>query len=93
VKPLFYSWDALYNFIGSQDDKLYFLTTRNAPLRRVILVDARQPATTSWPTVVTRTELRTDEASYVGGMIVAKYVEMHTASRACMTPRESRQAW
>jgi prolyl oligopeptidase len=82
VKPLFYAWDALYNFIGSQDDRLYFLTTKNAPLRRVIAVDARQPASTSWPTVVPEQNTALDEASYVGGMIVAKYVEdAHSVAR------------
>jgi prolyl oligopeptidase len=75
VKPLFYAWDALYNFIGSQDDTLYFQTTKNAPLRRVIAVDARQPASTLWPTIVPEQNTALDEASYVGGMIVAKYVE------------------
>jgi prolyl oligopeptidase len=82
VKPLFYAWDALYNFIGSQDDTLYFLTTKNAPLRRVIAVDARQPASTSWPTIVPEQSTALDEASYVGGMIVAKYVEdAHSVAR------------
>jgi prolyl oligopeptidase len=82
VKPLFYAWDALYNFIGSQDDRLYFLTTKNAPLRRVIAVDARQPASTSWPTVVPEQNTALDEASYVGGMILAKYVEdAHSVAR------------
>jgi prolyl oligopeptidase len=82
VKPLFYAWDALYNFIGSQDDKLYFLTTKNAPLRRVVVVDARQPASTSWPTVVPEDNSALDEAAYVGGMIVAKYVQnAHSVAR------------
>ena len=82
AKPLFYAWDALYNFIGSQDDKLYFLTTKNAPRRRVIAVDARQPASTLWPTVVPEQNSALDEASYVGGMIVTKYVEdAHSVAR------------
>jgi len=82
VKPLFYAWDALYNFIGSQDDTLYFLTTRNAPKRRVIAVDARQPAATSWPTIVPEQNSTLDEASYVGRMIVTRYVEdAHSVAR------------
>jgi len=44
VTPLFYAWDALYSFIGSSGDNLYFHTTKDAPLRRVIEVDARRPA-------------------------------------------------
>jgi prolyl oligopeptidase len=75
AKPLFYAWDALYNFIGSQEDRLYFVTTRNAPQRRVIAVDGRQPASTSWPTIVPEETAALEDASYVGGRIVAKYVQ------------------
>lgn len=75
VKPLFYAWDALYDFIGSQEDKLYFLTTKSAPLRRVIAVDARQPASTLWPTVVAEQSSALEGASYVGNRIIAKYVQ------------------
>jgi prolyl oligopeptidase len=82
AKPLFYAWDALYNFIGSQGDKLYFLTTKNAPLRRVIEVDARQPASSLWPTIVTEQSSALDEAAYVGNRIVAKYVQdAHSVAR------------
>ena len=44
VQPLLMDWDALYNFIGSRGDELYFHTTSNAPLGQVIAVDARQGA-------------------------------------------------
>ena len=43
-QPLFTAWDALYSFIGSKGDELYFQTTNNAPRGRVIAVDARNPA-------------------------------------------------
>lgn len=82
VKPLFYAWDALYNFIGSQGEKLYFLTTKDAPLRRVVVVDATQPASTSWPTVIPEQSSALDEAAYIGNMLVAKYVEdAHSVGR------------
>jgi prolyl oligopeptidase len=82
AKPLFYAWDALYNFIGSQGNKLYFLTTKDAPLRRVILVDAVQPAATQWPTVIAESSTALDEAGYVGNRIVAKYVrDAHSVAR------------
>jgi prolyl oligopeptidase len=75
VKPLFYAWDALYNFIGSEGDQLYFHTTKSAPQRRVIAVDASQPAGTQWPTVVPEQGFALDDAQYVGGRIVARYVQ------------------
>jgi prolyl oligopeptidase len=75
AKPLFYAWDSLYDFIGSQDDKLYFLTTKNAPQRRIIVVDARQPAATAWPTILPEQNTALDSAEYVGGKLIAKYVQ------------------
>jgi prolyl oligopeptidase len=82
VTPLFYAWDALYTFIGSNGDLLYFHTTKDAPLRRVIEVDARKPAGSGWPTVVPEDSVALDEASYVGGRIIAKYVyDAHSVAR------------
>ena len=75
AKPLFYGWDALYDFMGSHDDRLYFLTTKDAPRRRIIAVDARQSATTLWPTIVSEQNTALDSAVYVGDRIVAKYVQ------------------
>ncbi|HET7756504.1 MAG TPA: prolyl oligopeptidase family serine peptidase [Steroidobacteraceae bacterium] len=73
VTPLFAAWDALYTFIGSRGDELYFRTTKDAPRGRVIAVDARAPAT--WRTVVPEASAALEEASYVGGRFIARYVE------------------
>jgi prolyl oligopeptidase len=82
VTPLLYAWDALYTFIGANGDHLYFHTTKDAPLRRVIEVEARKPAGSGWRTVVPEDSVALDEATYVGGRIVAKYVkDAHTVAR------------
>jgi len=82
VTPLFSNWDALYTFIGASGDHLYFHTTKDAPLRRVIEVDARRPASSSWPTIVQEDSTALEEASYVGGRIIAKYVyDAHSVAR------------
>jgi len=73
VQRLFFAWDALYTFIGAHGEELYFRTTRDAPLGRVIALDARTP--TIWRTVVPEGTTALEEASYVGGRIIAKYVE------------------
>jgi prolyl oligopeptidase len=73
VTPLFAAWDALYTFIGSQGDELYFQTTKDAPRSRVIALDPRTPGT--WRTVVPEVDVALEEASYVGGRIVARYIE------------------
>jgi prolyl oligopeptidase len=74
AQPLFAAWDALYVFIGARGEELYFQTTKNAPNGRVIAVDARNPAAAA-RTVVAEGSTALEEASYVGGRILARYVE------------------
>jgi prolyl oligopeptidase len=74
AQPLFSAWDALYTFIGARGDELYFQTTKDAPLGRVIVVDARHPAAAP-RTLVPEGSSALEEASYVGGRILARYVE------------------
>ena len=74
AQPLFSAWDALYTFIGAQGDELYFRTTSDAPFGRIIAVDARA-APPAPRTVVPEGSTALEEASYVGGRIVARYVE------------------
>jgi prolyl oligopeptidase len=73
AQPLLTAWDALYSYIGARGDELYFQTTSNAPLGRVIAVEARQGAERR--TVVPEGTAALEEATYVGGRIVARYVE------------------
>jgi len=80
ARPLFSDWDALYNFIGARGRELFFQTTQHAPLGRVIAVDARDPAARR--PVVPEGAAALEEATYVGGRIVAKYVEdAHAVAR------------
>ncbi len=73
-KPLFMAWDALYNFLGSKGDELYFQTTNAAPRGRVIAVDARNPAPSAWRTVVPHGDFPINAAVYVGERVVIEYL-------------------
>ena len=73
AQPLFSAWDALYTFIGAHGHELYFQTTRQAPLGNVIAVDARNPSTPR--IVVHQGASALEEATYVGGRIIARYVQ------------------
>jgi prolyl oligopeptidase len=72
-QPLFMAWDALYNFIGSNGDELYFQTTKDAPRGRVIAVMAHDPAPAHWRTVVPQIEYSINNAAYIGGRMVLEY--------------------
>lgn len=73
-RPLFMAWDALYNFLGSKGDELYFQTTNAAPRGRVIAVDARNPAPSAWRTVVPHGDFTINSAGYVGGRVLVEYM-------------------
>jgi prolyl oligopeptidase len=73
-QPLFVAWDALYGFIGSKGDELYFQTTNNAPRGRVIAVKAGDPAPGKWRTVVPQADIAIASATYIGGRVVVEYV-------------------
>ncbi|MDE2137337.1 MAG: S9 family peptidase, partial [Gammaproteobacteria bacterium] len=73
-QPLLAAWDALYTFIGARGDELFFRTTKEAPFGRVIAVDARGAPPVP-RTVVPEGTSALEEASYVGGRIIARYVE------------------
>ncbi len=75
VRPLFDAWDALYSFMGSEGEQLYFHTTRNAPQRQIIAVDANRQTSTAWTTLVPEQDVALEDASYVGGKIIATYVQ------------------
>jgi len=73
AQPLFMGWDALYTYIGSRGDELYFHTTHNAPLGRVIAVEVHDGSAPR--TVVPEGTSAIAGASYIGGRIVVRYVE------------------
>lgn len=80
AQSLFTDWDARYDFIGARGDELYFQTTKGAPRGRVFAVNATRPGIPR--TVVPEASAALQEATYVGGRIIANYVEnAHGAAR------------
>ena len=62
------TFEATYGFVGSEGSTLYFLTTKDAPLGRIVAVDAADPG--SWREVVAESEGTIEQAVYVGGRLV-----------------------
>jgi prolyl oligopeptidase len=73
-RPLFTKWDALYSFIGSKGDELYFQTTNSAERGRIIAVNAKKPDPSAWRTVVAQADITLNASTYVAGRIIANYV-------------------
>jgi len=72
-RPLFAAWDALYSFIGSKGDELYFQTTHAAPRGRVIAVNPAKPEPAAWRTVVPQSDFAISNANYIGGRVLVEY--------------------
>ncbi|MBU3671701.1 MAG: S9 family peptidase [Sinobacteraceae bacterium] len=75
ARRLFGDWDARYTVLGSEGDTVYVQTTESAPRGRIIAVDARNPVRAAWRELVPQRELALDEASFVGGRLLVRYVK------------------
>jgi len=73
-RPLFNDWDARYTILGNDGDIVYVQTTADAPLGRIIAVDLNQPERSAWREVVPQQTNALEEASLVGGKLIARYV-------------------
>ena len=71
VARLLDQWDAVYEFLGVMDGRLYFRTTKDAARGRVISID---PASPEPREVVPENEATLHQASLVGGHVIASYL-------------------
>ncbi|MDE0853720.1 MAG: prolyl oligopeptidase family serine peptidase [Nevskia sp.] len=73
---------AQYSVIGNIGPVLYVQTDDNAPRYRIIAIDLDHPEPQQWRTVVPEGRDTLDQASLVGGQIVAQYLQdAHSAVR------------
>ena len=74
VKPVIESDDAEYAPIGSSASLVYLRSDKDAPNRKVIAVDLRNPAPAAWKTVVAEQKEALESVGVIGGRIVAQYL-------------------
>ena len=56
IQELIMGFDAEYEWVGSIEETLYFLTDNGAPKRRLIAVDVNKPDRQNWKEVIAETE-------------------------------------
>ncbi len=71
--PLFDRQDARYDFLGSDGERLWFLTDRDAPMGRVVLAHAGRPEELT--EVLPEANCKLQSASLAGGRLIAVYLE------------------
>ncbi|HEY6360531.1 MAG TPA: prolyl oligopeptidase family serine peptidase [Vicinamibacterales bacterium] len=74
VRPLMTVNDAEYWPIGNQGATLYLRSDKDAPNRKIIAVDLRNPAAGAWRTIVPERKEAIENVAVIGGQIVAQYL-------------------
>ena len=74
VKPLIEDDDAEYTYIGNAGTTFYIRTDKDAPNRRVIAVDVRDPAPEKWQTIIPESKNAIENQSMTGGRIAVQYL-------------------
>jgi prolyl oligopeptidase len=74
VKPLMTVNDAEYWPVGNRASTLYLRTDKDAPNRRIVAVDLRNPAPAAWKTVVPERKEAIEYVAVIGGRLVTQYL-------------------
>ncbi|NJO13354.1 MAG: S9 family peptidase, partial [Gammaproteobacteria bacterium] len=75
VVRLLDEWDAQYTFLGNDGDRLFFLTTNQAPRGRIIAIDVAKPQRADWHEIVPESAQDTlNGAALIGGNFVLSYL-------------------
>jgi prolyl oligopeptidase len=75
-------WDGLYEFLGNSGQRFYFLTTKDAPNKRVIAIDLERPTPDQWQEIVPEAETPIYAASLGGDHVVLHYLtDAHSTVR------------
>lgn len=64
-----------YSFLGSDNALLYFVTTENAPNRRVVSIDMSEPADNAFREILPEAELAAQSIQFIGNRLIVEYLE------------------
>ena len=67
--------DAEYGIIGNDGPTFFFVTDKDAPRRRVIAIDTRQPERENWREVIPQAAETLEGVSLVGDRFIAQYLK------------------
>jgi prolyl oligopeptidase len=68
------NFDHEFTFLGSEGPKLFFKTDVDAPRRRVIAIDLREPKQSNWQEIIPQAENTLTACSLVGDRFIASYL-------------------
>lgn len=74
-KPLIDDFDNEFGFVGNDGDRLFFLTDLEAPTKRVVAMDVKQPGRSDLDEVIPMGEATLDGVTILDGKFVATYMQ------------------
>jgi prolyl oligopeptidase len=89
IKPIIEDDDAEYAPFGNIGPMLYLRTDSDAPNRKIIAVDLRNPKRSAWKTLVPERKEAIQSVDLIGGRIVAEYL-VNVRSRLALFDRAGR---
>ena len=69
------NFDHEYTFVGNDGPVLYFQTNLDAPRRRLIAVDLREPESEHWSEIIPQAKETLESVSLIGNLFVASYLK------------------
>jgi len=90
LTPLVPEFEEAWSFIGSEGGTLYFRTTQDAPLGRVVAIDMHAaPEHRHWQEIIPESTDALRSVSHVGGRLAANWMR-HAASRLTLHEMDGR---
>ncbi len=81
-KPLIPDFEAEFDYVGNEGNRLFFRTTAGAPRGRLIEISAEQPEKSNWKELVPESKDSLNLVAYFTGQFIATYLEdAHTILR------------
>ena len=74
IKPVIETDDAEFAPIGNQGSVILLRSDKDAPNRKVIAVDLKNPAPAAWKTIVPEQPQALENVTVIGGSVVAQYL-------------------
>jgi prolyl oligopeptidase len=75
IKPIIETDEAEFAPIGNSGPVLFLRSDKDAPNRKVIAVDVRNPSSSAWKTIVAEQPHALESVAVIGGRVVAQYLE------------------
>lgn len=89
VKPLIADWIGEHSVIGNDGDVFYVLTTKDAPRKRIVAIDLKNPAVEQWKTLVPESKEVIDSVDIIGGRFVVNTMK-DAASRLAVYAKDGK---